>query len=535
MGNLPSVEIETELLAPITATPFLNHALLTFVPSTSDFLAGFTGTNQTWMFKGADQLGLVAALGPNDWRGRLKSMGALTNEPVYLAVEAHFNPQAVADANGIRDAITLPEVVYIGRRTRAVISQNTVEFSNNTEGSVNVKVNQSGFLFPSADPVGALADVTIESDGVLTVTQLATALAAALNAIPEFAAAFSATPALGVVTIASDIAGYPLITSVTPSTPGPTMVLKVTTANTPDDYGSLTDGDLTDMQAAAEIGPLIARPTRRWYWITDLQGDDIVNSEGMEWVENQGDKTQFLPIRPYQFMAWSTTGEKVIFIGADKVGNFDPLSTDSAAAIAKTALNNEGWHRAGVTDHDRYGFAVPALLGRTIGYLPGEISFTSKVLYGSVLSSRMDPRDHGDNEYLSAERTFNWYGAEGARGSMRWGYLADGSFADRKWLEDYTTYLVREALIAWMQRANIIPYADDSIEAGAGIISLTMAQIPAINAETIVVTFLKRSQVSSNDIALRRYNFYQSFAATFGIINSIGSLADPIKISLVDA
>jgi len=530
MGNNPSVAAETEVLAPVVAVPFLNHAMFSFRPSTSEFFTGFTTSVQPWMFPDVTNLGLVAELGENNWQSRLKSLGALSTEPVWRALDSHFNQQAVATSTG-RARISKPDVVYIGRRLQSVISQNTVEFSSNAAGTVRVRVDQAQYIYSGQDPAGSLADVTITADGVLTVTQLAAALSAALNALPDFAAVYTASAALGVVTIVSDVAGFPLIVSLQASSPGPAMILTVTTANVANNYYE----DLTSIQTAAEF-PAEGLPSRKFYWITDVQGDDVVNQEGMEWVEDQGDKGQFLPIRPYIFQSWSTSGGRAIEnLDGDKVGNFDPTSTASAAALAQAANGNSGWTRGSVNDHDRFEFVVPALLGRTIGFLPGEVSFTSKVLFGSTSNSKMSPRDFGDNETLSTDRAFNWYGAEGPNGSQRWGYLANGSFIDRKWLEDYATFLVREALINWMQLKNIVQYSDDDIEAGAGIIASALAQLPAINPQTIEVTFLKRAFVPSNDIALRIYRFYSAFAVTFGIINQIGLLADPIKISLSDS
>src|SRR5690606_25678416 len=132
-------------------------------------------------------------------------------------------------------------------------------------------------------------------------------------------------------------------------------------------------------------------------------------AEGMAFAQNQGDSAQFTPIRDYQFEAWSTSGARLVTIAAAQVGNFNPSATASASQVAAAANAGEGWNRAGVDDHDRYEFVAPALLGRTIGYLPGNTSFTSKVLYGGTPASRMSPRDFGDNETLTFDRTFNFY------------------------------------------------------------------------------------------------------------------------------
>ena len=527
MGNNPSVNFKTEVLAPVVGQPYLNHALITFRPSTTDFLNGFTASSQTWMFKDQNTLlGLVAEFSPNNWQSRMLSLGATSTEPLWRALDAMFNQQSVADAQGNRTRLPLPDLVYVGRRTSAVISQTEVEFVDNVAGTTRVRINPAQFIFAGSVPKGSLADVSIVSDGVLTVTQLATALAAALNAIPAFSAVALAAAALGVVTITTDVPGYPLIVDLQVTTPGPDVTNTVTTVNIANAYRD----DLLEMQAAGEAGGL-----RRWYWITDLQGDDVVNAEGFKFAEDQGDVGQFNPPNDYIFQGWSTTGDKTIYFDGDLIGNFDPNAVASASQEAKAANADQGWTRGSVNDHDRWEFNVPALLGRTIGFLPGQVSFTSKVLYGGTVNSRMTGRDYGTNESLSTDRTFNWYGSEGARGSQRWGYLANGSFIDRIWLSDYSTYLCKLRLIQWMQLKDIVTYSDDDIEAGAGIISAALTELPAINPATIVVTFLRRDQVSSNDIALRIYKFYAAFADTFGVINQIGTLSEPILVSLQDA
>jgi hypothetical protein len=530
MGNNQSVNAVSTVASPVTALAFLHHAMATFVPSTSDFLTGFTTSTATWMFESpASGLGLVAELTPSTWQSRLKSMGAVSTEPIWRWVNAHYKQLKVADATGARDPLVIPNKVYIGRRTRAVVSVQTVEFSTNTAGTVRVRVNPAKYIHDETTPAGALADVTITADGALTVTQLAQALDDALTAISGFAAQYTIVAALGVVTITSLDAGYPLIIEVTPSSPGPTMIQVITTANIAGNY----ELDLDDIQAAAEFGAHLDPPTRRFYWLTDIQADDVVSLEGLAWVDDQGsDET---PTRPYVFCPWSMTGDSAIKIGANFVGNFDPSATDSISQLAMEALTNEGYSRGFITDHDRWEFTVGMILGRVIGYLPGQVSFTSKVLYGSVNDAISTPRDYGDNASLANERNFCWYDAEGPRGAFKYGATPSGSFIDRVWLADYATYLCELRLTEWMQLNDIIAYSDDYIEAARSVVAGALAELPAVNAATINVTFYTRAQVTSNDIATRVYPYFASFADTNGIINRIGTLENPITNTLTDA
>jgi len=178
---------------------------------------------------------------------------------------------------------------------------------------------------------------------------------------------------------------------------------------------------------------------------------------------------------------------------------------------------------------------VPALLGRCIGYMPGEVSFTSKVLFGSVADARMTGRDFGDNEILAKDRNFSWYSAEGPRGAHKYAATSNGSFADRFWLEAYCTYLTQLRLVEWMQIRDIVTYSDDDIAAARSVVADAIAKLPAVNSATINVTFLTRAQVDPDDIANRVYSYFASFADTLGIINQIGTSENPITITLTDA
>ncbi len=535
MGNAPAVSVNAVVTTPVAVVPYLNHAMFTGVPEATAFADAWAASTQPWVFQSPASLqGLVLELGPDNWQSRLQSLGATDAEPIWTAVAAHFNPLGALDASGNRNPLRVrkPDVAYVGRRVRASQSENTITFSTNTAGRVRVKVNESRYLYSSATPAGALADVTVVADGVLTTTQLATAIAAALNAVPGFAAHFTATPALGVVTVESIAEGYPLIVSLMVSTPGPTMALADTTAHVAGDY----EADLDDVQAAAEFGALIDPPRRRYYWVTDLQGVDAVNAEGMEWAEGQED--DLTPPRDYQFASWSTSGARLITVSGQFVGNFDPTSTESAAENAAAANGGFGWSRGSVHDHDRYEFLVPALLGRTIAYLPGEVSFTSKVLQGGVPAAQMSPRDFGDNETLTLadSRRFNWYSADGPGllGQAKWGYLSDGSFMDRKWLEDYVEYAVRTSLLAFMQERNIVTYTDDDIAAGKAVIERALASIPAVIADSIVVVSLGRDQVNPANIVARIYLDYSGSGDSTGVINRMGTPSDPIAITITD-
>lgn len=534
MGNLATVNPLASILTATAAKPFLHHLMLTFVPSTLVFQTAFENSEAAWMVQSpTTNLGCAAILTPNTWASRLKALGALPDEPIYREASAHFSPLGAVRADGTRDAVELTDVLYIGLRTRAVATVMTITFATNTAGTVRVRVNRSKFLEAEATPAGALADVTIVADGVDVVADLATDLAAALNAVAGFAAKYSAAAALGVVTITSDRPGMPLDLDVQPSTPGPTMTVAVTTANVAGNYKL----DATDLQTAVELGTHLDPPSRKYFWLSDVQRDDVVNLELLDWCREQADTSLHNPPRDYLGWPLSVMGANTVTRAGARIGNFDPAATASLSQAASSAMGGEGYEAGSVAVHDRMEPVVSALLGRCIGYRPGEVSFTSKVLYGSTVPSRISPREWGELEYLAGqeERRFGYYSAEGANGAYLYSPTPRGGWADQMWLRAYAKYLVQLRLVEWMQRNNIVAYINDDIERMAGIAEAALAELPAITASTIRVTFLTRQQVNPADISLRIYRGLAQFADTNGVINRIGTLAEPFPISLKDA
>lgn len=534
MGNYGTVNPKTEILTASNAKPYLHHMMASFVPSTAQFLNGIKNSEAAYVVQSpVTNLGVAVALTPDTWAPRLKALGATVDEPIYQFMSGHFGQLLAQKPDGTRDPIELPDVAYIGLRTRAVVSKQTITFGTNTAGTVRIRVNRAKFIEDEADPAGALADVVITADGVDAVGVLATDTVAALNGVPGFAAKFLATSAAGVVTVTSLTAGFPLEIDISPSTPGPTMTTAITTANIAGDMAL----DLDDLQTAVELGTHLDPPSRKYFWVTDLQRDDVVNLEAMAWAATQREEEVHNPPREYLFWAHSTAGSAVITRAGAGIGNFNTTATASLSQAAASALTGEGYEAASIAVHDRMEPVVANILGRTIGYLPGQASFTSKVLYGSTAASRVTPREWGDLEYLASvdERSFGYYSAEGTLGAYLYSPTPSRSYVDRVWLKAYSTYLIRLRVTQWMQRRNIVTYTDDDIEAGSKIAAQALAELPAIVASTIRVTFLRRRQVNPADISNRVYRGYAEFADTAGVINRIGTLAQPFPISLKDA
>lgn len=512
MAKDPSVVIKGELLTPTEDSPYLNVGCLTFRPSTAQFLAGFIAGAEF-----VDPLtleGLVAELTINNFESKLKAWGATASEPIYQNVQAYFFPLGIV-VNGTRvpARVDIPPRLFIARRTRSVNTQQTIEFTTNTAGTVRFTINPS----PQNFTAGWLFQADIVADGVLTVTQLRDAAVAALNADAGFAALYLAAPVgiLGEFTITSLVDGFPLIVKIEVTTGGPIMTSAVTTANVPGDYAL----DLDDIQRVAEEtdDPTTGKPERRFFFISDIQGDSDVNAEGYEWVQDEREQT--VPV-DYEFHGLSR----------DPL-NFDPLSAGtSEAEIAAAANGGAGWNYASVCSHDLYEWPVAALWGRTIGYLPGAVSFTDKVLRGSVAAARITPRSQGDNASLAAERFFNYNSPEGPQGSWRWGYLSDGSFVDRDWLTQYAVYKAKRSLELFKLARSIVQFTNDDINAGKAAIVSGLLELPAFAnlPDEIEVTAVLRQDLDPVDITNRTYVDYTFRAGYGGVINRMGTTAEPI-------
>ena len=510
MSYDPSVYFQTQFTTVSTELPYLNRALATFVPSTAGFLAGFIA-NAEFTEPGGD--GVAAVVTKANWQSKLNAWGATESEPIWRFCSGHFFQRGAADASGEQAAVVAPPALVLGRRLGAVVTDVTVDYTTNTAGTTVFTVNPSVF----AETAGYLARVSIVADGVLTVTQLRDAAIAALNAVTAFAAVYLAAPGggAGEFTITSLAAGYPTFLGISTTTGGPIVTQAVTTANAPGDYAA----DLDDLRTAAELSddPITGAPKRRWYWITDLQVDDVVNAEGLEWVQDKGEE---LPVVDYQFKGFSN----------DPL-NFDPLSAGaSAAEVAAAANGGSGWDRGGLAQHDRNEALIGMLFGRSIGYLPGLISFSSKVFYGSTRYAKATPRDPGSNANLSAERHFDFYSADGPRGFYKWGYLANGSFMDRKWIEDYASYVGTQALVQWMSVRDVVSFTDADISAGAAVISRALLEIPGLAAlpDELVVSSIPRASLDPNDVTDRTYIGYSWRGVYSDVINRMGTIASPI-------
>lgn len=519
MGNVPIANIQAVVAAAVTAKSYQNRAIFTFVPSTSTFLNAYkaqAASDDVFTDPNTGEA-LVMRLTFGNWMAKLKALGATSAEPVWHAVNGHFHPTGEPDSNGISDVITLPDFVYIGRRTSATPTIKTLTFTTNTEGTVVFDCFPAKYIFANNVPKGELARITVAADGVLTVTQLATVFRTAFNlAIPStIALAAAGGPGANTVTSAAD--GYPIVILVRSSDPGPT----VTQTDDTSVIAAAYSDDMAEMRAAAEqsADPLVDAE-RRWYWWTDLQGNDAVNAQGFAYVDAQG---LLFPVVDYQFKGWSTDP-----------ANYDPLASNSPAQNAQAANGGEGWHRSVVVMHPRWEFIVPVWLGRCIGYQPGEVNFADRSLYGSVPDAKLQKIDYLDNESTLKERFCDYYASDGPHGCSKWGALADGSYTDRKWLEDWVRRVGQDALRAYLQVKNIVQYTDADIEGGAGVLQNTLRLIPAIDPAAITVTFKTRREVDANNIANRIYIDYFVVCGGRGVINQIGTPENPIQITVIE-
>jgi len=219
-----------------------------------------------------------------------------------------------ASGNGVASPVTISDELYIGRRTSAVPTVKLLTYTTNDEGSTTYWVLPAKYIFGNnpAPNKGALAIFTVAADGILTPTQLATAFQVAFNAaVPATIAVAAPGANPGESTVTSAAAGYPVVILVKSSNPGPTVTQSDTTVNVANAYST----DLQEMVNAAELAgeanPL-AESVRRFYWITDLQANDVVNAEGFAFVDAQA---MLSPIRT-PTMSGSRIGQNIRLVTA---------------------------------------------------------------------------------------------------------------------------------------------------------------------------------------------------------------------------
>lgn len=523
MGNNQLANVQAAVVAPVTPKSYQQRAGFTFSPSTALFETAFLAlVASDDVFVDANTMEPVALrLTPGTWMAKLKALGALPTEPVWRAANAYFNPSAEPASNGVSAPVTISDELYIGRRTTsAVPTIKTLTYTTNDAGVTTYYVFPSKYVFTSQTPAGALATFTVTADAVLTVTQLATAFQTAFNAAVDPSIAVAAAGGPGESTVTSTADSYPIIILAVSSNPGPTVTQTDDTALVAGTYLADLLAITNAMERAGDTNPN-AENVRRCYWWTDLQCCDAVNAEGFAFAEQQGALT---PVRDYQFHGWSSDPE-----------NFDPLAASSPAQDAQAANGGEGWHRGAVFHHPRWQFDVPMWFGRCVGYEPGLINFSARRLFNpSVPDHQSQKIDYGDNESLAQERKFNYYSSDGTAGATKWGYLADGSFVDRKWTEDWIRRTCEEALTLFQQVNDIVTYTDDDIVAGAKVVQATVSRCFAVNPEQVTVTFRRRSEVNPNNIANRVYIDYFVVAGGRGIINQIGTPTQPVQITVIE-
>jgi len=512
----PSVVFNSVLTSQVSTRPYLNAAMETFTPSTAGFLSGFIAGAE---YRDAGDEGIASKLTVSNWEGRLRAWGADESEPIWQVVSAYFNPRGSDVGNGPVPAnITRPPHLIIGRRTRAVPSEVTVVLTaaGAAGTSITCQVNRAPFIYTA----GELATFTVDQDGLKTTTNLRDEMVAGLNAITAFAALYLAAPVgPATMTITSIADGFPILVLTTATTGGPSFTQTITTANTPGDYAL----DLDDLRLYVEDSddPVTGVPGRQFFWISDSQGDDTVNEEGAQWVEDAGEET--LP-RLYVFYG----------LCLNSAENFDPAATTSPSQNWQAAVGGVGYSRAGLFSHDLMEWTVPSHLGRVIGYLPGECYFSSRELFGSGKYAKITPRNQGDNASLAEDRRFNYYSAEGPRGSVLWDWISSGKRLDQRWVEAYASYQVNTDVTLWKIQKQDVVYDDDTISAAASVIKGALLKIPGIArlSNLISVTYVRRAAVDPNNIAQRTYVDFTITCAYVGSIDRFGTLSEQVTITI---
>lgn len=512
-GNDPSVVVAAELGLLSDARLALQRLLITFVPSTPGFAAGFATLGDY----GPVNARRAMVLTPTNYRSRLEAAGAASDEPIWRALDAFWNPRGALDISGSRtpDPVALTDYIVIGTRELADPTSWNLDVTSNAVGFITVTIDPQGSGDGTARILTERAQVVVESDGVKTIADLRDEIVAGLTAIAAFTSVATAAPGgpadLDVDTIAD---GYPLIVRVSVTSGGPTYAL---VNNTP--YPALSwETDFDDVRQAVETDGLGARA----FWhVHDLQGLDALNLAAANYMDTLAAAT--VPAQ-YIYWAWSYSLE-----------NFDPLAVGSPAEVWRTAA----FTRASLWDHDLAENLVPALLGRALGYRPGEVVFSALELNGSVDAAIITKRAKGANEYLANEenRSFNFYSGDGPAGETKWGLLpaarqATPQWIDNTWLTDWLKFVCERDLATWKRSKSIVTYTDDEIVAGGEVLRDSAAAVPAILADTVAVSFLTRAMVSPADRQARRYNYWVVDAEGAGAMVRLGQTTFPIKVNV---
>lgn len=503
----------------------INAAMITFSAIDAAFRTGFEAQAR-WQDPSTG-LGIADVMTPADWRSKLSLMGASEAEPIYQNVAAYFTGQSAANRQGVRQPVTRPPHLIIGLRSSGVQTQWEADFTTATAGVVTISINPSPSYY---DGTHALAKIEIIADGVKTAADLRDEAVAALNALPAFAAAYTAAPGAGaLLEVESDAAGVPLWVSIIVTTGGPIITTTNVTANTPGAYTA----DLTLLRNVVELSPDPETGTpRRWFWaVTDTQADDVVNAEGFAWTQAE---TGLLPAREAFYFALSLNPL-----------NYDPTSAGASPLEQATVANGGGgWSTGCMTISRNLEWIPAAILGRCLGFLPGAgdggISWSSRQLRGTLRWSRITPQTFDDLENMIESRRGNWYSAEGDGGSFKYAVGLDGNFLDRKWAEATARLFGYTDLLGLLIENHVVAYSNTGFKRGATAIEVALLRVPGIalamveDPESINVSFTPRAQIPVGESEFREMNRYDVTARFIPGIVKFGTPAVPITFVLLE-
>lgn len=480
----PSVVFQTKLQKLLTAKLRHQRPLITFVP-TGGLVAGFTE--------------LTLELSQNTWKVLLKARGGTETDLIWKALARFFAPATApigASAPNPARAVTIPDVVVIGRRTTAEPTKWTATVSGTLDG---------------AYILGAVGYGEVKFDAVgKTAAEIRDALGDAWNLLAALAGVSTAADnGAAAVDITTDTEGFPLIVYAS-STGSPITLVNATAAG---DYEADLDAIVLDNDPTAKTG--------HFWAIHDLQRDDATNLQGVNWCI---DKKNADATKTYCYFGQSYQKN----IPLANISN-DPASVLKTLLVPLAEESND---RGSIWYHPYEDFEVCTLLGRCLGYNLGRINWAQRELIG------VTPADLGDNEVVATIKYFNFLSPESPKGNTKWGYLGSGRFIDDLQAEDILSYEGYTALLTLLVTEDALDYTDQGgISSGKSAIVYALSKYAGpdygyLLADSIVVIAGKRADQPGIDLEQRRFVDYTVQAQRANLINRHGSETRPITLTI---
>lgn len=326
--------------------------------------------------------------------------GGTAAHPIYQAASVVFGQERT------------PKEWVVGKRTRAFTQTVTLEVKNNTEGFV--------YEFDVTGPNGTTTTITYTVGAAQTLTQVATAIAALIDAISDVAAS-----SVGAVITCTVAAG--LLANFKNLPPISVLLVKVTTA----DPG--VDDDLGEILAATKL----TKGAISWYGFSLDSCGEAEFLSAAAWVQ----------------------GEKLVFCGRQSDGTIaDPAVTNDAFSDAVAAAYDRVlplFAQSAVQD-----YRDAAILALQLPKEPGTTTYAFKTLAGITVDALSD-----EEESTIRVKRGTTYTRTNAINITYEGQTPEGTFFDTMINIDFVSARFAEDVYGYLQSQEIVPFTQLGIDA----------------------------------------------------------------------